>query len=113
MGKPTETADLSQRELTDSRLTTGEPAEETELGPLNVGGSCVVWAVGGVTGSGTRIFQGIGGLKKGFLNSYGASPRNTSLDQAGIELTEILLPLFPKLGLKACATTARLYPYCK
>ena len=41
MGKPTETADLSQRELTDSRLTTGGPAEETELGPLNV--VAVVW----------------------------------------------------------------------
>ena len=51
MGKPTETADLSQRELTDSRLTTGEPAESTELGPLNVGGSCVVLAIGGVNGS--------------------------------------------------------------
>ena len=38
---------------------------------------------------------------------FGACPGTSSVDPAGLELTEICLPLPPVLGLKACATTAR------
>ncbi|EGV91633.1 hypothetical protein I79_012016 [Cricetulus griseus] len=43
------------------------------------------------------------------LFSFGAYPGTHSRDQAGLELTEIRLPLRPGvLGLKACTTNARL-----
>ena len=45
MGIPTETADLSQWELTDSRLTVGDwILLRIKLGPLNVGGNSYVSA---------------------------------------------------------------------
>ena len=45
-------------------------------------------------------------FETGFLCSFGACPELALVDQAGLEFTEICLPL-PLLGLKACATTAR------
>lgn len=54
IGKPIETADLSQQELTDSDLTIGE---WTEVGSLNfVSDSPVAWAACGVTGRGSSIY---------------------------------------------------------
>ena len=41
------------------------------------------------------------------LCSFGAYPGTLSVDQAGLELTEVCLSLPPELGLKACATTAQ------
>ncbi|KAH0502304.1 Nuclear fragile X mental retardation-interacting protein 1 [Microtus ochrogaster] len=46
----------------------------------------------------------------GFPCGFGACPGTSSVDQAGLELTEIRLPL-PVPGLRACATTARLGNY--
>ena len=47
--------DLSQWELTDSGLKAGN-LHRTKLGPLNMGDSCVAWAICAATGSGTRIY---------------------------------------------------------
>ena len=55
MGKPTETADLSWWELTDSGLTAGDLLR-TKLGLLNMGDSCVAEVVGGATGSEPGFF---------------------------------------------------------
>ena len=54
-------------------------------------------------------FEG-GAFETGFLCSFGACPGIHSVEQAGLELTEIHLPasVSQVLGLKACATTTRL-----
>ena len=49
------TAKLSKWKLTDPGLTLRN-LHKTELGPLNVGDSCVTWAVCRATSSGTSIY---------------------------------------------------------
>lgn len=56
MGKFTETADPSSRELRDLGPTVGE-ASWNKLGLLHLGGSCVAWSVQEAPGSWTRIYS--------------------------------------------------------